>query len=56
MLNKGVVVHGEVVITVADVDLVYLGFNAVLSSVETAERTMVGRMLTDRRERRGQPS
>jgi gas vesicle structural protein len=36
LLNKGVVVAGEVVITLAGVDLVYLGLNVLLSSVETA--------------------
>lgn len=36
VLNKGVVVAGEVTISVADVDLVYLGLQAVLTSVETA--------------------
>ena len=38
MLNKGVVVAGEVVITLADVDLVYIGLNLLVSSVETALR------------------
>jgi len=36
VLNAGVVLHGSVVISVAGVDLVYLGLNAVLTSVETA--------------------
>ena len=36
VLNKGVVVVGEVVISVADVDLIYLGLQLVLTSVETA--------------------
>jgi hypothetical protein len=38
VLNAGVVLHGSVVISIAGVDLVYLGLNAVLSSVETALR------------------
>jgi len=38
VLNKGVVVVGEVVLSVADVDLVYLGLRLVLTSVETARR------------------
>jgi len=38
VLNKGVVVVGEVVISVADVDLIYLGLQLVLTSVETANR------------------
>lgn len=36
VLNKGVVIVGEVVISVADVDLIYLGLQLVLTSVETA--------------------
>jgi hypothetical protein len=36
VLNAGIVLHGSVVISVAGVDLVYLGLNAVLTSVETA--------------------
>ena len=38
VLNKGVVIGGEVVISVADIDLIYLGLKAVLTSVETANR------------------
>jgi hypothetical protein len=38
VLNAGVVLHGSIVISVAGVDLVYLGLNAVLTSVETALR------------------
>jgi gas vesicle structural protein len=38
VLNKGVVVTGELVISVADIDLIYLGLNVLLSSVETAKR------------------
>ena len=36
VLTKGVVVVGEVVISVADVDLIYLGLQLVLTSVESA--------------------
>jgi hypothetical protein len=38
LLNKGVVVYGEVIISVADIDLVYLSLQLVLSSVETARQ------------------
>jgi len=38
VLNKGVVVVGEVVISVADIDLIYLGLQLVLTSVETANQ------------------
>jgi hypothetical protein len=36
VLTKGAVVTGEVVISVAGIELVYLGLNVVLTSVETA--------------------
>ncbi|MGQ0708625.1 MAG: gas vesicle protein [Rhodoferax sp.] len=36
VLNTGVVATGEVVISVAGVDLIYLNLNLLLSSVETA--------------------
>lgn len=35
ILNKGVVLTGEVVISVADVELVYVGLQTVIASVET---------------------
>lgn len=38
VLNQGVVVQGSLVISIAGVDLVYLGLNAVLTSVETARK------------------
>ena len=38
VLNAGVVIHGSIVISLAGVDLVYLGLNVVLTSVETAMR------------------
>jgi hypothetical protein len=38
VLNTGVVLAGEVLISVADVDLIYLGLQVMLTSVETARR------------------
>jgi hypothetical protein len=38
LLDKGVVVSGDVTIAVADIDLIHLGLRALLSSVETMER------------------
>ena len=38
VLDKGVVISGDLVISVADVDLIYLGLRALLSSVETMEK------------------
>jgi len=42
VLNKGAVVAGEVVISVAGVDLLYLGLNIVLTSVETGRKLKFG--------------
>jgi hypothetical protein len=42
VLNSGVVIHGSLVISLAGVDLVYLGLNVVLTSVETALRNLHG--------------
>ena len=36
LLDKGVVITGDVTISVAGVDLVYLGLNAILTSISTA--------------------
>ena len=38
VLNKGVVLSGDITLSVADVDLVYVGLRVLLSSVETAQR------------------
>ena len=38
VLNKGVVLAGEIIISVADVDLVYLNVQVLLASVDTACR------------------
>ena len=40
VLNAGVVIHGSLVISLAGVDLVYLGLNVVLTSIETALRNI----------------
>lgn len=37
VLNKGVVITGDVVISVANIDLVYLGVKLLLSSIETMQ-------------------
>lgn len=37
VLNTGVVAVGEIVISVAGVDLIYLNLNLLLTSVETAQ-------------------
>ena len=37
-LNKGVVISGDIVISLAEVDLIYVGLKLLVSSVETMER------------------
>jgi gas vesicle structural protein len=38
LLDKGVVLTGDVTLSVADVDLVYVGLRVLISSVEAAQR------------------
>lgn len=40
VLNAGVVIHGSLVISLTGVDLIYVGLNVVLTSVETALRQL----------------
>ncbi len=46
VLNTGVVVTGEIVISVAGIDLLYLGLNLMVTSVETARQTIRATELT----------
>jgi len=41
VLNKGAVIAGDVTISVANVDLIYLGLNLGVTSVEAARTTML---------------
>ncbi len=36
LLNKGAVVVGELTISVANIDLIYLGLQLIITSIETA--------------------
>ncbi len=38
VLNKGVILRGNLVISLAGVDLVYVGLDVILTSVQTAMR------------------
>ena len=40
VLDRGLVIAGEVTIAVADVDLIYLGLNLLLGSTETVNRVL----------------
>ena len=43
VLNKGVVLSGDIMLAVADVDLVYVGLRVLLSSVATLDELHTGR-------------
>jgi len=49
LLDGGVVVHGDITLAVADVDLIYVGLRALISSVETAQPHL-GSALPERRD------
>jgi gas vesicle structural protein len=40
VLNRGLVIAGEITISVADIDLIFLGLNVLVSSVETAHEVL----------------
>jgi hypothetical protein len=40
LVNSGVVIHGTLVISLAGVDLIFLGLNVVLTSIESAHQSM----------------
>ena len=40
VLNRGLVIAGEITIAVADIDLIFLGLNVMVSSVETANEVL----------------
>lgn len=45
VLDKGVVLSGDVTLSVADVDLVYVGLRVLLSSVDAAQRHRGGEVM-----------
>jgi len=38
LVDKGVVLHGDITLAVADIDLIYVGLRALISSVSSLER------------------
>ena len=38
LVDKGVVLHGDITLAVADIDLIYVGLRALISSVSGLER------------------
>ena len=44
VLNRGLVIAGEITISVADIDLIFVGLNVMVSSVETAQEVLRRRL------------
>ena len=40
VLNRGLVIAGEITISVADIDLIFVGLNVLVSSVEKAHEVL----------------
>lgn len=40
VLNRGLVIAGEITISVADIDLIFVGLNVLVSSVEKAQQVL----------------
>lgn len=47
VLNRGLVIAGEITISVADIDLIFVGLNVIVSSVETANEVVRKREATE---------
>ena len=47
VLDRGLVIAGDVIISVADIDLIYLGLNVLLGSVETVNEVLGTRARRD---------
>jgi gas vesicle structural protein len=47
VLNRGIVIAGEITIAVADIDLIFIGLNVLVSSVETAHEVLRKREPTE---------
>jgi len=52
VLNKGVVLTGELIISIADIEMIYVGVNLLVSSVETLLDAMDGLDFEEREKRR----
>ena len=47
VLNRGLVIAGEITISVADIDLIFIGLNVMVSSVEAAQEVLRKRGLAE---------
>lgn len=45
VLNRGLVIAGEITISVADIDLIFIGLNVMVSSVEAAQEVLRKRLV-----------
>lgn len=50
VLNRGLVIAGEITIAVADIDLIFVGLNVMVSSVETAQEVLRNRQMETKAE------
>ena len=50
VLNRGLVIAGEITIAVADIDLIFVGLNVMVSSVETAQEVLRKRQMETKAE------
>ena len=55
VLDRGLVIAGEITISVAEVDLIFVGLNVLLGSIETIEKTL-GQRTRQKLTRGAQPS
>jgi len=56
VLNRGLVIAGEITISVADIDLIFVGLNVMVSSVETAQEVLRKRQADAGAATEGRPS
>jgi hypothetical protein len=56
VLNRGLVIAGEITISVADIDLIFVGLNVMVSSVETAQEVLRKRQASAGAATEGRPS
>jgi len=47
VLNRGLVIAGEITISVANIDLIFVGLNVLVSSVETANEVIRKRQASE---------
>ena len=47
VLNRGLVIAGEITIAVADIELIFVGLNVMVTSVETANEVIRKRQATE---------